>query len=458
MNTPKRDRSSRRRTAVAASLALAGTLLAVPYIAQAATADEPVTEPVQATPAELLREQISRAANDLYDTAHKDASTGYSNLVVSTKDSGYTLYWKGEIPAAVTKLIDAQRTQGLRISIQDAAYTRQELDAKAQVIARPDATVGGDTITSVGPSNDGNGLDVTVEPASFVIPGSQQELDALENDRSALASLTGGIPVNLTKMAAGTPTIMVPKAPDMTRFQASGYLPGGAGIGSPNYCTTGFTVVDPLTQVKYMTTAAHCVNKIGETVKNGNKDKVLGKVIDIQEYNDSALIAIDPGVKTSPTVYSEHGLGIPGGTTRRVAYSSRTFVGELLCADGALLGEQCGGKVVALGRQVWDRKNKHYRLLDKVEQVAGRYMAGAGDSGGPVYAGRTGTGNALYAAYPRGVISMTVDGQSCINPIPGVGKYRPNCSPNIWITNLENSLQLHAQALRLSSLRVDTFR
>lgn len=44
MKGPKRDKSSRRRTTVAASLALAGTLLAVPYIAQAATADEPVSD------------------------------------------------------------------------------------------------------------------------------------------------------------------------------------------------------------------------------------------------------------------------------------------------------------------------------------------------------------------------------------------------------------------------------
>lgn len=37
MNTPKPDKASRRRTAVIASLALAGSLLAVPYIAQAAS-------------------------------------------------------------------------------------------------------------------------------------------------------------------------------------------------------------------------------------------------------------------------------------------------------------------------------------------------------------------------------------------------------------------------------------
>ncbi|MFE3996221.1 hypothetical protein ACFXPW_31745 [Streptomyces goshikiensis] len=458
MNAPKRDTLSRRRTAVVASLALAGTLLAVPYIAQASTGDDPVSEPVQATRAELLREQISRAANDLYDTAHKDPDTGYSNIVVSAQDGGYTLYWKGEAPSAITQLIETQRTQGLRISVQDAKYTRKELEDKAQAVARPDATVGGDTITSVGPSNDGNALDVTIEPASFVIPGSQQELDGLENDRSALASLTGGVPVKVTKMAAGTPTVLVPKAPDMTRYEANGYLPGGAGIGSPNYCTTGFTVVDPLTQVKYMTTAAHCVNRIGETVKNGNKDKVLGTVADIQEYNDSALIALAPNTKTAPTVYSEYGLGGPPGLTRVVRNSGRTFVGELLCADGALMGEQCGGKVVALGRQVWDKKHQHYRLLDKVEQVAGRHMAGAGDSGGPVYAGRAGAGGFGYAVFPRGVISMTNAGERCINPIPDGSKYRPNCSSNIWITNLENSLQLHAQALHLTSLRVDTFR
>ncbi|MCC0100578.1 hypothetical protein K7B10_38595 [Streptomyces flavotricini] len=53
MKAPKRDKSSRCRTTVAASLALAGTLLAVPYIAQAATADEPVSGPVQAPPSEL---------------------------------------------------------------------------------------------------------------------------------------------------------------------------------------------------------------------------------------------------------------------------------------------------------------------------------------------------------------------------------------------------------------------
>ncbi|WP_328787488.1 MULTISPECIES: hypothetical protein [unclassified Streptomyces] len=58
MKAPKRDKSSRRRTTVAASLALAGTLLAVPYIAQAATADEPVSGPVQAPPPNWVRPNI----------------------------------------------------------------------------------------------------------------------------------------------------------------------------------------------------------------------------------------------------------------------------------------------------------------------------------------------------------------------------------------------------------------
>ncbi|MFD7836144.1 hypothetical protein [Streptomyces sp. NPDC059761] len=459
MNAPKPDKSSRRRTAVVASLALAGTLLAIPYMAQAASFDDPAPETGQESPAALLSEQISQAANDLYDTAHKDTVTGYSNIVVSAKDSGYTLYWKGEVPLAITNLVESQRKQGLRVSVQDANYSRTELEAKAQSIAQPGASVGGNPITSVGPSNDGNALDIAVAPSAFVIPGSQQELDALERDRSALTSLTGGIPVNISAKESATPVALKPKVgPDMTRYQESKYWTGGAGIGAPNYCTAGFTVVDPLNNIKYMTTAAHCVNKVGEVVKNGNKDTTLGKVVDIQPLNDSALIAIDPHTTGTPTVYSEYGIAGPHGMSRVVRYSGRAFVGELLCADGALTGEQCGGLVKQVGSWEWDKKYQMYRIVDKISQVAGRNMAGSGDSGGPVYAGRQSAENPGYPAYPRGVISMTFSGQACYNPIPWLGNSRLACSPDIAVTNLEMSLKMHARALNIPQLRVDTFR
>ncbi len=249
------------------------------------------------------------------------------------------------------------------MTVEVARYTRAELEDKARTMARPDATVGGASITSVDPSNDGNALEVAVEPAPFVVPGSQQKLDGLEGDRSALTSLAGEVPVNGSTMEGGSPTVLVPKAPDKTRFEASGYLPGGAGDrvaellhdrlhgGRPAHPGQ---VHDHGRALREQDRRSRQEREQGQGPRQGRRHPGIHRL---------GPIALDLNVKTAPTVYSEYGLGDPHGLSRVVRNSGRAIVSELLCADGALLGEQCGGKVTAVGSLLWDKKHKHYRLL-----------------------------------------------------------------------------------------------
>ncbi|MFJ9080460.1 hypothetical protein ACIRO3_35280 [Streptomyces sp. NPDC102278] len=450
-----------RTTAVVASLACAGSLMAVVYTsnAQATPADGTSAGANRPSPEALLREEISKAANALYDTAHRDPRTGYAGIVVAAQDGGYTLNWKGVVPQSVTRLIEAQRASGLTVSVKASRYTSRELNDRARAIAASKATIGGAAITSVGPNGDGNSLNITVAPRTA--PGAAASLTA-ESLRSVSAhlpeSLTGGIPVHLTERAAAV-SIASPPGRGNSALQRNADAPpwiGGSVIRIGNgTCTSGFNVYDPNTQKNYMLTAAHC-GKVKDIVRNGESSATLGTLVDEEEWLDSALVEYGAGGITHAAlgrIYSGYGVARAGFEWRGVAAARRSFIGEEnICTSGALMGEVCGGRIV----------NKDVLItpggaptasVDEVWQIAKVAMAGSGDSGGPAYV-RTLSGDVS----PRGVLSATApDGgrHSCHNPL-NFGT-RPSCNSTVYITKILDSMDEHVRNLNsVNALQIKT--
>lgn len=448
MSSNKTGRRASRTKAVA-SLALSGAMLAVVYTAnaQAIPVGGPSSDARQPASETVLQEKISKAANALYDTAHKDPRTGYASIVVSVEDGGYTLHWKGTVPRAVTSLIETQRQSGLTVSVEASRYTSRELNSRARAIVDSKATIDGAAVTSAGPSGDGNSLNISVAPRAS---GANLTRASLRSMSARLPeSLTRGIPVNLTEREAATPIAGPPGREDSSwsrnKDTPSWHSGSVIRVGSGT-CTSGFNLYDPNTLKHYMLTAAHC-GKVKDSVWNGESYGMLGTLIDEEEWLDSALVEYGTGGNntghSSMQMYSGYGVARAGWDTMGVSDSRRAFLGEQnICANGALMGQVCGGKIVS--KDVWITPDRSPSArVDEVWQIAKVAMAGAGDSGGPAFV-RTIEGGAS----PRGVLSATAaDGgrHSCHNPL-NFGT-RPSCNSTVYITNLQDSIDEHVRNL-----------
>ncbi|WP_031064409.1 hypothetical protein [Streptomyces sp. NRRL WC-3742] len=421
----------RRRLAAllsGASLVLSAPLLAVP--ASAASAGP--AGPVDGATAEAFYEAQSRiaaAADEVNRQAHLDPATGYSNITVSVKDQGYTLYWKGELPKNVRDLVAAQRARGVAVSVVPSRFTAEELKERAHAIITSDVRVNGAEIISAGPSEDGNSLKIGIDSAQLAARGENRE--ALGDAAAIPDSLTRGIPVALAPEEAAHDT-------GLREADNSPWF-GGALIktvkdGKAGLCTSSFGAKWPKEynpakiDQYYLITAAHCVSA-HTTVRSGN-GVVIGEVKDQIALYDSAFILVD---KASPWFYT-------GGPVRSASQYPSKFTGPGFlyngmdyCVSGALTGEVCGGRAVATGQE--KKIDGNTRVVAELDQLAGNNMAGKGDSGGPVYS--YGTQGTKFAV---GILSATIKGQNCKNPLGG---NRSECSPNLYVTDIASTMRLY---------------
>ncbi|WP_380282591.1 hypothetical protein [Kitasatospora purpeofusca] len=398
-----------------ASLALAVPLTSVPASA-ARAAGAPSANAAGVSAEDLAtQERITLAAQEVDRQARQDPATGYAGIALSPEDNGYTLRWKGEVPQDVNDLIAAQRGRGLAVTVVAAAYSGRELQERAHAIVESGVDVGGARVTGAGPSEDGNSVTVGVDAThSAARSGALQDLG-----ETLPESLTHGIPVTLT--AEEGATALAGRESDSSPWYGGSLIkvPGG------NLCSSAFGVKTQGHDNYYLLTAEHCA-QTGDTVRTG-ASAVIGKVSSANAYHDVALIEV---TRASSNVYS-------GGPvrakleTRRVYGHAGAFKNQLLCADGALMGEVCQGKVVRTGWEV--KLGGKTRKVYEVDQVAGRDMAGMGDSGGPVY--QYTPSDDVYAT---GIISGSKGGAKCKNPFGGT---RPGCSPNLYVTEIATIIE-----------------
>ncbi|MFD6185446.1 hypothetical protein [Streptomyces goshikiensis] len=436
---------SKGKAALGLSLALSGSLLVLPNLARAegdqGSTSGTLSTTVMAQNAGMESQaRVSEAANEIYRIAQKDPATGYASIVISTAGAGYALSWKGEIPQEVASLVSAHRGKGIRVSVTASKYTFKELDDQARKIIKSGATVGGAPIVSAGASSDGNSLTIGVDSSRL---SARNVLHGQEKASAIPSSLSGGMPVTMTEEKA--PTDVADPGARYTGPASIGFH-GGQFIRTPRgVCSAGFGAHSPQGGT-YLITADHCVNGVGDVIKNG-LGETIGKVVDVQEASDSALVKVDANLRALDWVYIGYGVGMDP-SARRVQGHHQTFLGELLCTNGALMGERCGARVIKVNQ--WVTSNGKERNVDQVEQVAGRYLAGAGDSGGSVFA--YGVDGKISA---RGILSMTISGEECKDPRPGMKK-RGGCSERAWITGIYGNLGGHAKVapqLRLTDFK-----
>ncbi|MFE6865018.1 hypothetical protein ACFVFS_00510 [Kitasatospora sp. NPDC057692] len=407
----------------AASLLLSAPLMSAP--ASAASPAGPAAGPTTGLAAAALatQERITLAAEEIRRQAHQDPATGYAGITLSPEGNGYTLRWKGEVPQGVNDLIAAQRDRGLSVTVAASAYSSSELRERARAIIESGARVGGARLTGAGPSEDGNSLTVGVEATSASArSGDLQSLgDALPED------LTHGIPVTLVP-EEGSTTLADREGDNSPYFGGSLIkVPGGA------LCSSAFGAKPQGADNYLLLTAEHC-GKRGDTIRTG-KSSVIGTVSSANGRHDVALIDVP---RSSSYVYAKGPVGAKVETLKVYGYVG-AFKNQLLCADGALMGQVCDGKVV---RTDWVLElGGTVREVYEIDQKAGRNMAGKGDSGGPVF--QYTPGGDVYAA---GIISGSKGGEKCKSPLGGT---RPGCSPNLYITDMAKIAEDVYPGLRL---------
>ncbi|MCY0932518.1 hypothetical protein OTB20_41620 [Streptomyces sp. H27-H1] len=430
------------------SLAISGSLLVLPNVAGAEKAQAPSQGGAFATVAAEKaamagQAPISEAANEVYRAAQQDPKTGYAGLVISAEDHGYTLSWNGAVPQGVSSLIEAHRAKGMQVSVRASRYTFRELDERARAIVDSGAKIGGAPVTAAGASSDGDSLNIGVDVSALPVGNH------LPNDRASVDSiskyLAGGIPVNINEEA--------PKESIADRNSYHGNWMGGQVLRiNGAVCTSGFSAISPTQRRTYLITAQHCGKK-GDTVTDGSGNATVGKVVDTSEEFDSLLIEIEPWHQAMEYIQTGYGIGLPVTSgMEKVAADGRAFVGERLCASGALMGEVCGAKVVSVSQWV-KMDSGSTRHVDTLEQIAGRFIAGSGDSGGPVFAYSVSGGVSA-----RGILSATKQPTKCKNPLPGGKKTRTGCSERVYITNIYEQLWQHSKSVgNLGTLRVQAF-
>ncbi|MEU9255408.1 trypsin-like serine protease [Streptomyces sp. NPDC048270] len=435
------SKSFRRNTILGISLAVSGSLLVLHnQIRPGATESEPNVSfaAVAADRAAMVAQaSISEATTEIYQAVQNDPGSGYAGVVMSTEEKGYKLSWKGEIPPTVASLIEAHRGKGINVSVAASRYTFKELDERARAIVTSGVRVGGAAVTSAGASSDGNSLNIGVDPST--LPSGAN----VSNDRATLdtipRSVTGGLPVNLREEGSATDL-----SGQHGRYRdRSPYFGGSLILTSGGVCTSGFSAFSPQTRRKYLLTAEHCFKGDAADVKNGERTRI-GAVIDRQKDYDSALIELpDDGSTTMPFIFRGYRV-LMRSTVGEVWGQGRAVVGEKLCVSGSLLGEACGGKVTHVAQWV-KGPDGVVRHVDRLEQVAGRYLGGKGDSGGPVFA------NTVGGISARGVLSMGTHTEACKNPLGG----KRQCSEVVWVTNIYEALSSHHG--KAGSLRVENF-
>ncbi|MEO3975640.1 hypothetical protein [Streptomyces sp. CAU 1734] len=440
------------RTAAAVGVAAA---LAFPLVPASATADgraTPATGAALSATAEeatrtasrnaagksLMRRQapILEAADEISGLAKRDRRSGYSGLNISVEKNGYALRWKGQPPKDVTRAIATHRKRGLSVEVTSARYSAKELRRAMDAIAGSGIRrVNGAKIVRVSPGKDGNSLTVGVNTSGAALRTFADK----PNTAGALpASLTRGIPVSLTSATEATPASN--PAFDRRLGESTGYHYGGQVI-MPTYggrCTAGFGAYDRQKGTDYLITAEHCTTQPGQIWRNG-RDSSLGTLETADASNDTAYIRVEGNKRAGGYIVGGSPAGERGQPMLTVGTWRDTYHGQYVCFSGALTGERCG--VPVSGSYGWQYvQNKRYWTIDTGESPW-EYVAGKGDSGGPVYSYLVSGGVVAH-----GLISSTSRGFFCWDPIDK--QLRGACSKYVSFTSLTEALETTRISLR----------
>ena len=302
---------------------------------------------------------VQRKLNAAAEKIVAAGGAGYAGVVVAPQDRAVKVYWKGAVPASVTKLAGGLNVP---VSFASAAYSQQEMIAETKRLAADR------NVLSVGPEADGSGLTIAVSSAG----------------RKAIQTRTGAVgtarmPLHLREEAAPQP---------LSRQNDFAPYWGGARYVTPSGgCTTGFAIF--WQGLDHMLSAGHCGNNGQIAVDGGGNaaTDTMGAIFNDNTVRDTLMI----DVASQGSAYVD---AFNGNTGVDVTGAASDFVGNLVCTSGARTGEHCGLQVTHV-----DQSDNGWFPLTRVIHPTGGCAGARGDSGGPVVVDN---GNSLIG---RGTIS-----------------------------------------------------
>ncbi|MGW1173052.1 hypothetical protein ACWD4P_04935 [Kitasatospora sp. NPDC002543] len=383
-----------RRSRLALSLALT-VVIASGLMAVDVARDEPylsVSLPVLRDPeAQQLLHRMTDPVQDWVESGDP-AAAGYAGTVIDAANQHADVYWKGEAPARVRALLDANAAAaangasagpGYSVDVHRSPYSRAEMRA---AIDRFTAAVERDAWTSIGPQEDGTAIAITYEPAKAKrLTGGEATVQAYSSQAAEIA----GMPV--TASVEGTPVAL-----SGSRHSDSAPYYAGAEVstGKASFCSTAFSGWKGGTKV--VLTAAHCG---GGRYYNGT-GSYIGDLSSVGDGLDVGMIAVNGsgGGRFYDGAWSDG-----GGSSRHTYGAGRNNVGDLVCLSGAQSGWKCDVRIKRVDVETKNDEGTRIKPVDVAESKGGdrRAIAAKGDSGGPAVANPSGPNGDMEA---RGVI------------------------------------------------------
>ncbi|AGL16158.1 trypsin-like serine protease [Actinoplanes sp. N902-109] len=277
------------------------------------------------------QERFVQAADTISTAVDTGNPTGFTSIEIG--DQAVILWWKGTVPADIQQSIDQARAIA-PVLVNQATYSRAELESKA------------------------DGLDQMM--------GSS------------------GIPIEVVT-ADATDALAGPSSRTNDGWNGakySSFAGGGTIISGTSKCTAGFGVTNG--SEEFLLTAAHRVYP-GQTLKNGNGSRTIGKVSNEKALYDLALIRTDAN-----RFMWDGGADGPKSFTKTVTGWKKAYPGQVVCQSGATTGTHCGWKNTRdLSYRYCDTEpylNKRECYDDLIVASSTTLQAKAGDSGGPIFA------------------------------------------------------------------------
>ncbi|MEU7900277.1 hypothetical protein AB0B45_46520 [Nonomuraea sp. NPDC049152] len=380
---------------------------------------------------DLVADAIQAAADKL------SGDSGFTEAIVHPEQLNVTLLWHGNVPPAVkAAYTKVARAQGVNVSVVQARYTQRQLRTAMDAVTADNkahmaefATAGLPRVFSVGPSADGNGLDVSVEaPGDSLAPSASADVAA------RIASVAGGIPARVRTGAA-------PQAVSRDNEQNYGGGRWGTSVfGGQGHCSEGFAVRQAGTGFTYMLTAAHCANEGAAATSAATGARFATVVLRDADFDTELLRPPN----SQPTFFGPQiwvggaHEGVWRGNVHGVASNRRN---DYVCQSGAFSGVTCGIITEPYTNITLSDGQTFYGEAHYVSLYGYNPLLGPGDSGGPVYTPDGGPEGYVYANGTNSAATdsgITCQGDQDRGTYPDGGPVM--CGNHGWYANITSFL------------------
>lgn len=333
-----------------------------------------------------LQKKLVTAADRVTAAVEGLGGGGFAGIVAAPQNRELRIHWKGAVPGRVADLVTELR-EDVPVRVLPAAFSARELKRETDRLVR----VSAGAFTSITPNVDGSGLTVT---------GADVRLT-----RSKVAG--SAVSVTVEAGVAPAPASRWNDSPPWWAGAAARNAATGAG------CSTGWTV--NYGGATRMLSVPHCGTP-GQLMTDPTGEPI-GPVAAANVPRDVMLVTATAGGR----VYNNYPGTISPEFGNKVAGTTGTYVGMMLCTSGAYSGTVCLCQVKAVGVTIYTGRDTIFGMA-RVEHTQYKNAAGQGDSGGPVetpdptelteqYA--VGTISAIDTSAPAACTGYVVTGRVC---------------------------------------------